>query len=209
MGTRIFILANGYVSAEKGTDYWYDFSKVAGGNRVIIRDAKNWPAMKGRSLSGFQDNKIWLNDGAGRFQEVADAVNGDLGLDSRAVAFADFFNDGSLDIVVASQGGPVKIYKNTIKSSHHWLGFKLEGTSSNHSAIGAEVEVFWNEKRQLQVVSGGSGFSAQNQRPVYFGLGENAEIQKVEIKWPSGILQIIESPDTDTLITVTEPQHES
>lgn len=199
-------VANGYVSAEKGSDYWYDFSKVAGGNRTIIADAKNWPPMEGRSLSGYQENKIWLNDGAGKFQEVAGPVGGSLDLDSRAVVYADLWNRGILDLIVASQNGPVKIYKNQVREENNWMAFKLEGTASNKSGIGAQVELFWNGKKQLQVVSGGSGFSSQNQRPVHFGLGNNETVEKIEIRWPSGIKQIIESAAINQLHTVVEPK---
>lgn len=201
-------VANGYVSAEMGSDYWYDFSKVAGGNRAIIADAKNWPAMEGRSLSGYQENKIWLNDGAGKFQEVAGAVGGSLNLDSRAVVYADLWSRGVMDLIVASQNGPVKIYKNQVREEHSWVAFKLQGTGSNASAIGAQIELFWNGKKQLQVISGGSGFSSQNQRPVHFGLGENPEVEKAEIYWPSGLKQTIEAPEINKLHVITEPKAE-
>ena len=199
-------VANGYISAEQGTDYWYDFSKVAGGHENIISDAGNWPAMEGRSLSGYQENRIWLNDGAGRFQEVTKAVGGSLKLDSRAVAFADLFNRGTLDVVVATQNGPVRIYRTVAKDTHSWIEFKLEGRASNRSAIGAEVELFWNGNSQVQLVSAGSGFSAQGQRPVHFGLGENPRMEKVEIKWPSGLIQTISSPEPNRKHAVTEPE---
>ena len=199
-------VANGYVSAEEGTDYWYDFSKVAGGNRTIIADAQNWPPMQGRSLSGYQENKIWLNDGAGKFREVASAVGGSLKLDSRAVVYADLWNRGTLDLIVASQNGPVKIYKNEVKEERNWIAFGLEGSVSNRSAIGAKVKVHWNGRQQVQVVSGGGGFSAQNMRPVFFGIGQSDAIEKVEISWPSGITQVLNDPGINRLHKITEPQ---
>src|SRR6266498_1833644 len=73
-GTLDIYLTNGYVSADREKSYWYDFSKVAGGNSAIIGDAKNWPAMDGRSLSGYKQKRVWLNDGAGKFNDVAQAV---------------------------------------------------------------------------------------------------------------------------------------
>ena len=73
-GTLDLYLTNGYVSLDRNRSYWYDFSKVAGGNSTIIGDAKNWPAMEGRSLSGYQPKRLWLNDGAGKFVDVAQAV---------------------------------------------------------------------------------------------------------------------------------------
>lgn len=199
-------VANGYVSADKGEDYWYDFSKVAGGHENIISDAANWPDMKGRSLSGYQENRIWLNDGAGRFQEVAAAVGGSLKLDSRAVAFADLWNNGTLDVIVSTQGGPTKVYKTSVKENNSWIEFDLDGTRSNKSAIGAEVELFWNNRSQVQTVSGASGFSAQNQRPLHFGLGSAKNVTKAEIRWPSGITQTIDSPEINQSHHITEPE---
>ncbi|MEX2639549.1 MAG: CRTAC1 family protein [Balneolales bacterium] len=194
-GNLDLYLANGYVSAGEGTDYWYDFAKVASGNVSIIEDARNWPAMNGRSFSGFQDNKIWLNDGSGRFREVSAMVGGRLNLDSRAVAYADLWNRGVCDLIVASQNGPLKVYKNTTVTENQWIGFDLEAGASNRSAIGAMVEVFWNGRSQLQTVGGGNGFSSQNQRALHFGLGPEANMEKVEIRWPSGKHQVLFEPE--------------
>jgi len=199
-------VANGYVSAKKGTDYWYDFSKIAGGNEKIINDAKNWPDMEGRSLSGYQQNKIWINDGAGRFQEVSGVVGGSLKKDSRAVAYADLWNRGVLDVIVANQNGPVSVFKNKVADDRNWIGLKLEGTESNRSAIGTQVEIYWNGQRQKQVVSGGSGFSSQNQRRIYFGLGIDPKVDKILITWPSGKEQTIDSPKVNQLHKIKEPK---
>jgi hypothetical protein len=189
-------LTNGYVSAEKGTDYWYDFSKVAGGNSAIISDAQNWPAMKGRSLSGYQQKKVWLNDGAGRFADVAQAVGATDVFDGRAVALVDLWNRGVLDVVVANERGPLLVYKNTAAPENAWIAFRLEGVESNRSAIGAQVTLYWNGQQQVQQVSGGSGFCAQNQRSLHFGLGPDARVEKVVIRWPSGKMQTIDAPAT-------------
>src|SRR5262249_35956682 len=73
-GSQDLFLTNGYVSAARGTSYWYDFATIAGGHSAIIGDARNWPAMAGKSLSGYQQKRVWLNNGAGHFTEVAQAV---------------------------------------------------------------------------------------------------------------------------------------
>ncbi|MFH5884461.1 CRTAC1 family protein [Halalkalibaculum sp. DA3122] len=200
-------VANGYISADQDEDYWYDFSKVAGGHEQIISDAKNWPAMEGRSLSGYQQNRIWINDGAGRFQEVSSAVGGALKLDSRAVALADLDQNGSLDVLVSTQGGPFKIYNTKVEENNIWIEFRLEGTKSNRSAIGAEVELYWDGRSQVQTVMGASGFSAQNQRPLHFGLGPDPQITKAEIRWPSGISQTIKSPEVNKQHHIVEPEN--
>ena len=101
--------------------------------------------------------------------------------DGRAVALADFGGRGALDVVVANQRGPLLLYRNEVPPDRQWIAFDLEGgcrerrggrrPCSNRSAIGAQVEVFWNGRQQVQEVSGGSGFCAQNQRRLHFGLG--------------------------------------
>ena len=193
-GTLDLYLVNGYISADRNTNYWYDFSKIAGGNSTIISDAADWPPMDGRSLSGYQPKRVWLNDGTGKFVNVAQAVGvGDV-YDGRAVALVDLWNRGVLDVVVANQKGPLLIYKNTVGPDNKWIDFELEGGASNRSAIGAEVRVFWDGRQQVQEVTGGSGFCSQNQRRLHFGLGKNPSLEKVEVRWPSGKTQTLDKP---------------
>lgn len=204
-GTLDLYLANGYISLDRNRSYWYDFSKVAGGNSTIIGNARNWPAFEGRSLSGYQNKRVWLNDGAGKFIDVAQAVGVTDTYDGRSVALADLWNRGVLDVVVANQKGPLLVYKNTALPKNEWIEFQLEGTASNRSAIGAQVTLFWNGQKQVQEVSGGSGFAAQNDRRLHFGLGKNPRIEKAVIQWPSGKVVTIEQPSVHQLHKVKEP----
>ena len=198
-------LLNGYVSGEDRRSYWYDFSQIAVGHSTIIADAAHWPPMRGRSLSGYQRTRLWLNDGAGRFTDVAQSAGATDTFDGRAVALADLSNRGALDIIVANQRGPLRLYRNTVRPDRHWIAFDLEGTASNRSAIGARVELHWDDQRQVQEVSGGSGFSAQNQRRLHFGLGASAA-SRVVIRWPSGRIQTLERPAIDIIHRIREPQ---
>jgi hypothetical protein len=203
-GTLDLYLVNGYVSADRNLNYWYDFSKIAGGNSTIISDAAHWPAMDGRSLSGYQQKKVWLNDGAGKFVDVAQAVGASDLYDGRAVALADLWNRGVLDVVVANQKGPLLIYKNNVTPENKWIEFELEGSASNRSAIGAEVRLFWNGRQQVQSISGGSGFCSQNQRRLHFGVGKNPQLEKAEIRWPSGKVETIEKPSAGQTYKIRE-----
>jgi hypothetical protein len=206
-------LVNGYVSASKNESYWYDFSKVAGGHEVVIGDAANWPAMGTRSLAGYQPKKVWINDGTGRFADVAQMIGASDRYDGRAVALGDFSGRGALDVVVANQRGPLLLYTNDVSPDRQWIAFELEGSCregaparcSNRSAIGAQVEVFWNGRRQLQEVSGGSGFCAQNQRRLHFGLGTHGVVERVVVRWPSGRTQEIGSPQPGRVHRLQEP----
>ena len=203
-GTQDIYLVNGYVSAGERSSYWYDFSVIAVGHSNIIGDAANWPPMRGRSFSGYQRKRLWVNDGAGRFTDVAQVVGASDTYDGRAVALADLRNRGVLDVIVANQRGPMLVYRNSVEAGRHWIQVELEGATSNRSAIGARVELHWNGRVQVQEVTAASGFSAQNQRRLHYGLGASTSVDRVVIRWPSGRQQTIESPAVDTLHRVKE-----
>jgi hypothetical protein len=206
-------LVNGYVSASRDESYWYDYSKVAGGHEVVIGDAANWPEMGTRSLAGHQPKKLWINDGSGRFVEVAQLVGVTDRYDGRSVALGDFSGRGMLDAVVANQKGPLLLYRNDVAPDRAWIAFDLEGgcradaggACTNRSAIGAQVEVFWSGGQQLQEVSGGSGFCSQNQRRLHFGLGAGATVDRVVIRWPSGKTQELAGPAVRQVHRIQEP----
>jgi hypothetical protein len=146
--------------------------------------------MKGRSLSGYQRKRVWLNDGLGRFTDVAQVVGVTDSYDGRAAALADLRNSGALDVLVANQRGPLLLYRNEVDPSRNWIELDLEGTTSNRDAIGARVEVQWKGQRQLQEVTAASGFSAQNGRRLHFGLGNASDVDAV-VRWPSGTTQML------------------
>ncbi len=204
-------LTNGYISADKKKSFWYDYGLIAGGNKYIIADAKNWPAIEDRSLSGYEAKCVWWNRGSG-FVDIAGAVGVMDTYDGRAVVMADLFNRGVLDVVVANQNGPLLLYKNTVAADRDWVQLELEGNKSNKSAIGALVRVFWKmagqsrTQEQVQVVSGGNGYASQNMRRLHFGLGQDAQIEKIVIQWPSasGMIQTIEAPAKNVLHKIQE-----
>jgi hypothetical protein len=170
--------------------------------------------MGSRSLAGYQPKKVWINDGSGRFVDVAQMVGATDRHDGRSTALADLGGNGALDVIVANQRGPLLLYKNEVAPGRNWIAFDLEGSCrgdadpqscSNRSAIGAQVEVFWNGRQQLQEVSGGSGFCAQNQRRLHFGLGGQASIDRALIRWPSGKTQELKGLQAGRVHRVEEP----
>lgn len=198
-------VANGFISAKKNTSYWYDYSKVTGGNSTIIGDAKNWPDMQDKSQSGYEEDKIWLNNSDGLFEDVSGKVCPPVTYDGRAVAMADLWNRGVLDVIVANQNNIPLIYKNNAGNKYHWVDFDLVGTASNADAVGARVMVEWGDgKKQVQVVTGGMGFSSQNQHRLHFGLGESDKADRVTVYWPSGRVDTIENPETNKLHIIKE-----
>jgi len=207
-------LVNGYVSASKNESYWYDYSKVAGGHEIVISDAKNWPPMGDRSLAGYQQKKVWIGDGASHFLDVAQMVGATDRYDGRSLALADLRHRGVLDVVVANQRGPLLLYRNEVAPGRHWIAFDLEGSCqgdagptpcSNRSAIGAQVTLSWAGQQQLQEVSGGAGFCAQNQRRLQFGLGASSVVDKAVVRWPSGKIEEVARPATNQVHKLKEP----
>jgi hypothetical protein len=197
-------VANGFISAKKNTSYWYDYSKVTSGNSSIIGDARNWPDMEGKSQSGYEQDKIWLNDSDGLFEDVSGLICPPATYDGRAVAMADLWNRGVLDVIVANQNSQPLVYKNESDGTYHWIGFDLIGTISNADAVGARIEVKWDGKKQAQIVTDGIGFSSQNQHRLHFGLGESRHVDSVIIYWPSGRVDRIANPQIDKLHIVKE-----
>ncbi len=205
-GFQDLFVTNGFVSADPEEDYWYEMSRVAMGNNNIFQDVRNWAPMGDQSLSGYERSRLYLNDGSGRFYDVAESAGVHDRYDGRGVALADLFNRGVLDVVVANQNGPLILYRNEVEGENTWISFDLRGVRSNTSAIGAEIRVFWDGRQQVQIVTAGAGFAAQSQRRLHFGLGTATAIEQVDIRWPSGEVQTLVAPELNRLHSITEPE---
>jgi len=204
-GSNELFVANGFISADRKASYWYAMSKIAGANGRLFEDASTWPAFRNASLSGYERSRVFLNRGLAGWVDVAAAVGVTDDYDGRAVALADLSNRGAVDVIVANQNQPALLYRGYPDSANHWIAFRLVGTRSNRSAIGAEVVVESGGTRQRRVVDGGMGFASQNDRRLHFGLGQREWVDRVVIHWPSGRQQVLRGPLVDRLHTVTEP----
>jgi enediyne biosynthesis protein E4 len=110
-------------------------------------------------------------------------------LAARGAAFADFNNNGFVDVALNCNGEPAMLLKNT-GNANHWLVVDTIGTKSNRDGIGAELHLTTEDgKQQYAVVSTGSSYLSANDKRAYFGIGRSATIKALEIKWPSGIVQ--------------------
>jgi enediyne biosynthesis protein E4 len=205
-GTNELFVANGFISADRQKSYWYSMSKIAGANARFFEDAATWPPFGNASLSGYERSRVYLNRGVVGWVDVATKVGATDLYDGRAVALADLSNRGAVDVIVANQNQPAVLYRDYPDSANHWIAFRLVGTRSNRSAIGAEVVLESGDLTQRRIVDGGSGFASQNDRRLHFGLGAREWVDRVVIQWPSGTRQILPRPPIDRFVTVTEPQ---
>ena len=105
----------------------------------------------------------------------------------RGAAFADFDNDGDLDIVVNNVNDVPDLFRLDQAGERHWIGLKLTGTQSNRSAIGARIRLVTGDGSQWQEVRGGGSYYSQNDLRALFGLGSARAIERVEVRWPNGL----------------------
>jgi hypothetical protein len=135
-----------------------------------------------------QPPQLFLNQGTGKFRDVAGDVGG--GFESpkvgRGLAFGDFDRDGDLDILMTTNNGPAHLYRNDQTTNARSIRFHLNGTKSNRDAIGASVRIFHDGQTQSRMVRGGSSYLSQSELPVTFGLGSRDKIDRLVIDWPSG-----------------------
>src|SRR5258705_4677825 len=155
-GVNELFVANGFISADRQKNYWYAMSKIAGANSRLFEDAATWPAFGNASLSGYEPSRVYINRGVAGLVDVAKNVGVTDLYDGRAVAIADLSSRGSQDGIVANQNQPAGFYPEHPDSTNHWIAFKLVGTRSNRSAIGAEVVLQAGMFTQRRIVDGGS-----------------------------------------------------
>jgi hypothetical protein len=123
----------------------------------------------------------------------------------RGMAIGDIDNDGRLDAVVTTNDGPVHILHNATQTANHWLTLKLVGHKSNRDAIGAEIKLVGEKSQQFATVTTASSYLSSSDKRVHFGLGLETMAKKVEIRWPSGIVQTLENVRGDQILQVDEP----
>jgi len=108
--------------------------------------------------------------------------------------------------VVSVLGGPAKLFRNTSPGNNHWILLKLVGTRSNQMGIGAQVRIITEDGHsQWNEVTTAVGYASSSDSRVHFGLGANKRIKEIDIRWPSGIRQVLHDADVDRIMTVQEP----
>ena len=153
-----------------------------------------------------QINSLFHNEGNGKFVEMTkQSGNGfETPYVGRGVAFADFDNDGFMDLVVGNNGDPPLLLHNGGGNGNHFLSFKLVGTKSNRDAMGARVKVVGGGISQIREIAGGGSYLSQSDLRAHFGLGKASSAETVEVKWPSGLLQTFHGVEADKFYLVEE-----
>lgn len=152
-----------------------------------------------------QPPHLFHNLGNGKFTDQAASSGADFALPkvARGAAYADIDNDGDLDLLVMTNGGPALLYRND-GGTNHSLRVKLVGTRSNRDGIGAVVRVTSANGKQWQMLRSGSSYLSQSELVLTFGLGNSGTSESVEIAWPSGRTDALSNVAAGQTITVEE-----
>lgn len=125
---------------------------------------------------------------------------------ARGAAFADLDNDGFMDVVVTSSNQTAVILRNTGGNGNHWLLVNAVGTRSNRDGIGSRIHlVSASGAEQYGIISTAGSYLSSSDRRAHFGLGLDASVKLLEIRWPSGIIQRLTDIKADQVLTVKEP----
>jgi hypothetical protein len=152
-----------------------------------------------------QLNSLFHNEGNGRFTEVGKLAGNGFATPyvGRGVAFADFDNDGFVDVIVANNGDPPLLLHNG-GNGNHFLNFRPVGTKTNRDGMGVRIRVVAGGISQIREIAGGGSYLSQSDLRANFGLGKAKRAEIVEINWPGGQKQVFRDVEADKFYLIEE-----
>ena len=153
-----------------------------------------------------QKTQIFHNEDQGRYVERTGELGPALQVDyvGRGSAFGDFDQDGDVDILILNSGRHAVLLRNEGGHANNWLQVDLEGTQSNREGVGARLYAQVGQLRLFREVKAGSGYLSAGPKTAFFGLGSHPQVDRLEIHWPSGIVQVREDIPANQRLHVVE-----
>jgi enediyne biosynthesis protein E4 len=154
-----------------------------------------------------QEDQLFENMGDGKFKDVS-TESGKYFLKElvgRGACFGDYDNDGDIDGYIVNLNDRGSFLRNNKGNLNNWLEIKLVGTTSNRDGIGARIKITSGTMVQTTQKKSTTGYLSQNDPRIHFGLAKNTTIEKLEIKWPSGKVQVLDNIKANQILTVKEP----
>jgi hypothetical protein len=174
---------------------------IANGHVYPVADHSDW----GTTFA--ERPQLFRNLEGAKFQEVKAATGSGLAdlISARGAAFGDLFNDGHIDVVLNNIDSSPTILRNVVQNANHWLDLKLVGVSkSPHDAVGAKVFLTAGGARQRADIVSGASYASTSDPRLHFGLGSASKVEKLEIRWPDGVVEFFPVAVVDKVLTVTE-----
>ena len=161
------------------------------------------------SWNGFEHNALFLNRSGTGFENVAFLCGAAQEFDARSVVSDDLDGDGAVDLAVVeyrtdTMSQRLHVLRNQSASPGHWIGVRLPSGPGSPSPEGAVISVRGGGRVRVRAIVTGDSFTAQHARSAHFGLGKTAEVDSVEIAWPSGQVTRLEHPAADRYHDVRE-----
>jgi hypothetical protein len=158
-----------------------------------------------KHLYGHED-QLFENIGEGKFKDISNDLGSYFHEEyvGRGACLGDYDNDGDFDIYIANLNNRGMFLRNNKGNQNNWLIINLIGSKSNFDGIGARIQITSGGKVQTAQKKSSSGYLSQSDHRIHFGLAKNESVEKIEIKWPSGKLQVIENTKANQIITITE-----
>jgi hypothetical protein len=166
-------------------------------NIDVVDDSRSYPTR----------NRLLRNSG-GKFVDVSDRSGDGLAvtLSSRGAAFDDLDNDGDVDAVILNSRREPTILRNDSAGANRWLQIRLRGTKTNRDGVGARVRVVAGDLTQIDEVHSGRGYQSHYGSRLYFGLGRRNRVDRIEVRWIGGGIDVLKDVEVDRLVTITEGQ---
>ena len=156
-----------------------------------------------------QANAVFQNLQDGTFRDVSTQAGPDMQVRAahRGSAFGDLNNDGKIDVVVSAIGDHAELLYNTTTNNNHWILLQTIGVKSNRDGIGTRIKVTGESGLvQYNHVTTAGSFASSSDKRVHFGLGRDTRIKEIELRWPSGRIQVLQNVKADQILKITESE---
>jgi enediyne biosynthesis protein E4 len=193
VGVRQGFWGWGSTFADFDNDGWLDLFHVNGWSDRRAVEFQSDPA------------RLFVGGTTGIAAERSAALGLDDRGDGRGVVAFDYDRDGDLDLFVANNQQPSRLWRNDSDAGAHFLTVKLQGVPPNSEGIGATVEIRAGGRTQRRLVRAGSNFVSQDPAEAHFGLGTAATVDEVHVEWPDGTISRRGSLAADRFVTIAEP----